>query len=146
MRAAASKLPVRARSWQSQRVTRLSFLLPGTLELAGTVFQPVPSHSGQTSSCALFTFNPGSSILLNSILLNSTLPETMFFDFAPARRLPASAKLEMPVYNLCSGRRACGGARKTDPALRFWVVGESDEIDHEGHEGTLRNPPKPRPS
>src|SRR5580698_1349225 len=77
MRAAASKVPARARSWQSQRVTRRSFpfslLYLDAPGLAESVFQPVPSHSGQTSPCVLINFNPASSILLNSIGFDSTL-------------------------------------------------------------------------
>src|ERR1022692_803387 len=55
MRAAASKAPARARSWQSQRVTRRSL---GALGLAGSVFHPVPSQSGQTSAAVLINFKP----------------------------------------------------------------------------------------
>src|SRR5436305_5956924 len=51
MRAAASTLWARARNWQSQRVTRRSFTLPGV----ETVFQPVPSHNWQISAGALIT-------------------------------------------------------------------------------------------
>jgi hypothetical protein len=54
MRAAASKVWFRARNWQSQRVTRRS---PGARELAGSVFHPVPSQSGQTSATVLINLN-----------------------------------------------------------------------------------------
>jgi hypothetical protein len=46
----------RTRNWQSQRVTRRSFTLPG-LE---TVFHPEPSHNGQISTGALITAMPHS--------------------------------------------------------------------------------------
>ncbi len=54
MFAAANNVWFRARSWQSQRVTRRSL---GALERAGSVFHPVPSHSGQTSACVLVNIN-----------------------------------------------------------------------------------------
>src|SRR5271165_2511674 len=55
MRAAASRVWLRARSWQSQRVTLRSL---GALGLTGSVFQPVPSQSGQTSAAVLINFKP----------------------------------------------------------------------------------------
>jgi hypothetical protein len=64
MRAAASIAPARVRNWQSQRVTRRSL---GALELAGSVFHPVPSQRGQTSAAVLINLNPSSSMLMNSI-------------------------------------------------------------------------------
>jgi len=36
----------------------------------------------------------------------------VFFDFAPERLLPASAKPELPVYKLWSRDGACGRRRK----------------------------------
>src|SRR2546429_8619906 len=77
MRAAISRFPVRARTWQSQRTTRRS-LLRSPLDVspsAPIVFQPVPAHSGQVSACAFFDLAPASSILLNSIELNQSLPK-----------------------------------------------------------------------
>src|ERR1700683_513658 len=82
MRAAASSVCARARSWQSQRVTRRSLslslllsLLLSSLSLAlardGSVFQPVPWHSGQTSDWVLANFNPDSWMLLKSAFLIS---------------------------------------------------------------------------
>src|ERR1700722_8417255 len=53
MRAAANRVFSRARSWQSQRVTRLSFEALPLPELACTPFHPVPAQSGQTSVGAL---------------------------------------------------------------------------------------------
>ena len=115
MRAPASKVSLRARSWQSQRTTRRSlFLSSGALELAEIVFQPVPAQSGQTSARILLNFNPASSILLNSILLDSSFLNVLS-DFATGRHLPASAELDMPVYNLCRGECGSGGLRKTGP-------------------------------
>src|SRR5437588_6110864 len=106
MRAAASNVPALASCWQSQRTTRRSlFLSSGALELAEIVFQPVPAQSGQTSACIFLNFNPASSILLNSILLDSPFL-SLLSDFATGRHLPASAELDMPVYNLCRG--GCG--------------------------------------
>src|SRR5208282_3337832 len=60
MRAAASNVCVRARNRQSHRVTRRSFILtlaPRPLELPGTDFHPVPSHSGQTSTDTLISWD-----------------------------------------------------------------------------------------
>src|SRR5579862_732327 len=57
MRAAATSVWARARSWQSQRVTRRSFLVPAESGPAGTVFHPVPSHNGQTSAGTLITLH-----------------------------------------------------------------------------------------
>src|SRR3974390_3154819 len=47
----------RVRAWQSQRVTRRSFLLVPEPPLLGAVFQPVPSQSGQTCAGALITWD-----------------------------------------------------------------------------------------
>src|ERR1700738_4024426 len=70
MRAAASRDCVLARSWQSQRVTRRSWGVSGPFDCEsvdragdGAVFQPVPSHSGQTSAETFI--NPGT--LFNKI-------------------------------------------------------------------------------
>src|ERR1700675_2726232 len=77
MRAAASKFPARARTWQSQRTTRRSLLRPASdaPTPAPIVFQPVPAHSGQVSDCAFLVLALASSILLNSIELNRPLPK-----------------------------------------------------------------------
>ncbi len=70
-----ARFRARARSWQSQRVTRRSL---GAPVRAGSVFHPVPSQSGQTSACVLI-----------SIRLDYVNPSGIVFsDFAPARRFP----------------------------------------------------------
>ncbi len=106
MRAAASRDWVLARSWQSQRVTRRSLGVLGPLDTEsvdragdGAVFQPVPSHSGQTSAETFM--NPGA--LFNKI---------SSFDFAPESGLGASANQRAIVHILCRSRTPCGGQRK----------------------------------
>jgi hypothetical protein len=106
MRAAASRDWVLARSWQSQRVTRRSLGALGPFDCEsvdragdGAVFQPVPSHSGQTSAETFI--NPGT--LFNKI---------SSFDFAPESGLGASANQPAIVHILCSRRTHCGGQRK----------------------------------
>jgi hypothetical protein len=106
MRAAASRDWVLARSWQSQRVTRRSGDALGPFDCEsvdragdGAVFQPVPSHSGQTSAETFI--NPGT--LFNKI---------SSFDFAPESGLGASANQRAIVHILCRSRRHCGGQRK----------------------------------
>src|SRR6478672_1011742 len=88
MRAAASRVWVRASRRQSQRVTRRS-------EPIETDFQPVPSHRGQTSAETFITW----------VLF-------LYLDFAPADAFCASAKAGVPVYILCRGRASCGELRK----------------------------------
>src|SRR5580700_4913306 len=107
MRAAASKVPTRARSWQSQRTTRRSLLLLswGPFELAGIVFQPVPAHSGQSSAPGLVDFTPASSIRRNSIPFDDPF-ENSIFDSAPECHLPASTNFKILVYKLCRGAGA----------------------------------------
>src|SRR5215469_15318872 len=61
MRAEASTDSARARSWQSQRVTRRSLMLPAPFEALRTVFHPVPSQNGQIPAGALITFTSSSS-------------------------------------------------------------------------------------
>src|SRR5579863_1387006 len=63
MRAEDSKDSVRARSWQSQRVTRRSGVERDAAS-DGTVFQPLPSHSGQILGGALITDHLGKSLYL----------------------------------------------------------------------------------
>jgi hypothetical protein len=106
MRAAASRDWVLARSWQSQRVTRRSLGVFGPFDPEsvdgagdGAVFQPVPSHSGQTSAETFI--NPGT--LCNKI---------SSFDFAPESGLGASANQRTIVHILCRSRTPCGGQRK----------------------------------
>ena len=106
MRAAASRDWVLARSWQSQRVTRRSLGVFGPFDTEsvdgagdGAVFQPVPSHSGQTSAETFI--NPGT--LFNKI---------SSFDFAPESGLGASANQRTIVHILCRSRTPCGGQRK----------------------------------
>ena len=106
MRAAVSRDWVLARSWQSQRVTRRSLGVLGpfdweSLDRAGdgAVFQPVPSHSGQTSAETFI--NPGT--FFNQI---------SSFDFAPGSGFGASAKQRTIVHILCRSRTPCGGQRK----------------------------------
>jgi hypothetical protein len=115
MRAAASNVAARARSWQSQRVTRLSL---GALALAGSVLQPVPAHSGQASACVLVNFNPASSILLNSIPLNSTLLKLYY-----ATLLPDASSWQRETQDACvqavKGHQGCGTARKVRSAFKI---------------------------
>src|ERR1700680_4817037 len=106
MRAAASRDWVLTRSWQSQRVTRRSLGVLGPFDCEsvdragdGAVFQPVPSHSGQTSAETFI--NPGT--LFNKI---------SSFDFAPESGLGASANQRAIVHILCRSRAHCGGQRK----------------------------------
>jgi hypothetical protein len=106
MRAAASRDWVLTRSWQSQRVTRRSLGVLGPFDREsvdragdGAVFQPVPSHSGQTSAETFI--NPGT--LFNKI---------SSFDFAPESGLGASANQRAIVHILCRSRAHCGGQRK----------------------------------
>src|ERR1700732_1243753 len=106
MRAAASKDCVLARIWQSQRVTRRSLGVFGPFDPEsvdgagdGAVFQPVPSHSGQTSAETFI--NPGT--LFNKI---------SSFDFAPESGWGASANQQTVVHILCRSRTPCGGQRK----------------------------------
>src|ERR1051326_7756623 len=69
MRAAVSNDCARERNWQSQRVTRRSFVVA-----VGTGFHPVPSHSGQTSAGALITdINP-----LKNTSISTLHPQTSF--------------------------------------------------------------------
>src|ERR1700694_4107965 len=96
MRAAASRDCVLARSWQSQRVTRRSLGLFGPMDCEsvdragdGAVFQPVPSHSGQTSAETFI--NPGT--LFNEI---------SSFDFAPEADL-AQVLINGPLCTSCAG-------------------------------------------
>ena len=112
MRAAASRDCVLARSWQSQRVTRRSWGAFGPFDCAwvdragdGAVFQPVPSHSGQTSAETFI--NPGT--LFNEI---------SSFDFAPESQFGASANQRTIVYILCRSRTPCGGWRKNGGGRR----------------------------
>src|ERR1700737_509902 len=112
MRAAVSKACVLARSWQSQRVTRRSWgvFRPFDHESVdgagdGAVFQPVPSHSGQTSAETFI--NPGT--LFNEI---------SSFDFAPESQFGASANQRTIVYILCRSRTPCGGWRKNGGGRR----------------------------
>src|ERR1700730_8951954 len=98
MRAAVSREWVLARSWQSQRVTRRALGALGPLDCEsldragdGAVFQPVPSHSGQSSAETFI--NPGA--LFNKI---------SSFDFAPGSRLDASANQRAIVHILCRRR------------------------------------------
>jgi hypothetical protein len=65
MFAEASSVWFRARSWQSQRVTRRSF---GEAERAGSVFHPVPSQRGQTWACVVVNINLFLQSFLNCIL------------------------------------------------------------------------------
>src|ERR1700722_1410642 len=59
MRAAVIKEAARARTWQSHRATRRSASEPSRAPKPDkTVFHPVPSHSGQTSTGALITELP----------------------------------------------------------------------------------------
>src|ERR1700704_5573067 len=106
MRAAASKDCFLARIWQSQRVTRRSWSVLGPFDCEsadrvgdGAVFQPVPSHSGQTSAETFI--NPGT--LFNQI---------SSFDFAPESGFGASANQRATVHILCRSRTHCGGERK----------------------------------
>src|ERR1700732_4338970 len=96
MRAAASRDCVLARSWQSQRVTRRSLGVFGPFDPEsvdgagdGAVFQPVPSHSGQTSAETFI--NPGT--LFNEI---------SSFDFAPEADL-AQVLINGPLCTSCAG-------------------------------------------
>ena len=96
MRAAASRDCVLARSWQSQRVTRRSLGVFGPFDCEsldragdGAVFQPVPSHSGQTSAETFI--NPGT--LFNEI---------SSFDFAPEADL-AQVLINGPLCTSCAG-------------------------------------------
>jgi len=106
MRAADSRDCVLARSWQSQRVTRRSLGELGpfdceSLDCAGdgAVFQPVPSHSGQTSAETFI--NPG-----------TLFDKISSFDFAPESGFGASANQRAIVHILCRSRTPCGGQRK----------------------------------
>src|SRR3979490_2966837 len=104
MCAAASKDCPWARSWQSQRVTRRSFGAPGADE---TVFQPVPSHTGQTLAGALIT-GPF-QVQDNPFLLSNQIY------FAPTHQLRASPNARPSVYILLRSSGVCGGPRKTGP-------------------------------
>src|ERR1700737_3265442 len=71
MRAAARRDCVLARSRQSQRVTRRSLALTGPFDREsvdragdGAVFQPEPSHSGQTSAETFINREPFSTRFL----------------------------------------------------------------------------------
>src|SRR5579863_171919 len=72
MRAAASSVCRRASNWQSQRVTRRSFLGSGIrsgLRSSETVFQPVPLHSGQT---------PAEDWAKEALIAETVLKEALF--------------------------------------------------------------------
>jgi hypothetical protein len=112
MRAAASRDWVLARSWQSQRVTRRSLCVFGPFDTEsvdragdGAVFQPVPSHSGQTSAETFI--NPG-----------TLFDKISSFDFAPESGLGASANQRTIVHILCRSRTPCGGQRKNGGGRR----------------------------
>ena len=108
MFADVSNVLLRARSWQSQRVTRRSF---GELERVGSVFHPLPSHSGQTSCCVLVDIN-----LLESLpeLYSLTLHPTRIFPQVRNRRLLCTtcAALCRPVESRGKPAPRAGCARE----------------------------------
>src|SRR6202142_485559 len=98
MRAAAIRDGPRARNWQSQRVTRRSFVLPPPLARDATVFPPVPPQSGQTAGA----LPCGDSSIFACPIFEPTIFESAIFE-------PIIFKRSSPVLSV-HPRPACAQA------------------------------------